>query len=225
MKGQNRVGRVPSHGSGIALSFALCGLVIAVAGLAPATLGAESRGQVVVSLSQLNNEIVVLRNGLGNTMAALEELKAAAAKDSELTKPFTSFSDSYASLEAQTAKLREQGTALKARAQEHWTAWQTELSSMQNAKLREKAQSRYSATVKEFQKITEKVDTAKSTFAPLMADLKDVNTYLKTDLSKDAVSSLSGTIWKMGNAARSSESKLADVNEQIERVLKKMPEK
>ncbi len=224
MKESNRDDKSVSGGSRVALAFALGGLLLAAAGV-PAAQGADTRGQVVVGLSQLNNEIFALRNGLTSTMSALEELKAAAAKDADLTKPYATFSDSYTSLEALTAKLREHGVAAKAKAQDHWTAWQTELSSMQNAKLREKAQTRHNAAVKEFQKIVEKVDTAKKSFAPLMADLKDVHTYLKTDLSKDAVSSLSGSIWSMGNAARTSDGRLAKVNEQIEYVLKKMPQK
>ena len=94
---------------------------------------------------------------------------------------------------------------------------------MQNPKLREKAQERYTAASGQFDKIIEKVDAAKEVFAPLAADLKDINTYLKTDLSKDAVSSLSSTIWKMGGSARTVDRKLADVSEQIERTMKKMP--
>ena len=56
-----------------------------------------------------------------------------------------------------------------------------------------------------------------------MADLKDINIYLKTDLSNDAVSSLSSTIWKMGDKARSVDGELADVCKQIERTIKKLP--
>ena len=95
---------------------------------------------------------------------------------------------------------------------------------MANPKLREKAQKRFSSTSGEFDKINEKVATAKESFAPLAADFKDINTYLKTDLSKDAVSSLSNTIWKMGNQAKSVDSKLADVCKQIEKTMAKMPQ-
>jgi len=56
---------------------------------------------------------------------------------------------------------------------------------MQNPKLRDKAEKRYASTTKEFEKISEIVADAKADFAPLEADLKDVHTYLKTDLSKE----------------------------------------
>jgi hypothetical protein len=94
---------------------------------------------------------------------------------------------------------------------------------MQNPKLREKAQKRYDVTSKEFEKINEKVADAKEVYAPLAADLKDIHNYLQTDLSKDAVSSLSNSIWKMGERARTVDDKLSDVCKQIERTMKKLP--
>ncbi len=201
-------------------------LMVAGLGMVSQTQAAEDVKQtVVVRLSQLDNDIVVLRSRLGSTMGALEDLKSVAAKNGDLATPYKNFSESLAGLEGQVAQLRERGIAAKARAKEHWNAWEVELTSMQNPQLREKAQSRYSSTVKEFQKIVERVDTAKKTLSPLMGDLKDISTYLNTDLSKDAVSSLSGTIWKMSETARKADSRLADVNEQIQRTIKKMPQK
>lgn len=95
---------------------------------------------------------------------------------------------------------------------------------MQNPKLREKAQERFANTTREFEKISEKVASAKEDFAPLAANLKDIHTYLQTDLSKDAVSSLSSSIWKMGNQARTVDGELAEICKQIERTINKLPE-
>ncbi len=215
-------------GRRITLRLALCGLVLASGGLLSRLQAAEEskdvKQTVVVGLTQWYNDISTLRTTLTGTIGALEDVKATAQKNGALAKPYATFSDALAGLEAQVAKLRERGTATKARAKEHWAAWQTELTSMQNVKLREKAQSRYSATQKEFQKIQERVDAAKEVFAPLMADLKDVDTYLKADLSREAVDSLSGNIWNMGKAAQKVDARLIDVNEQINRVVKKMPQ-
>jgi hypothetical protein len=183
----------------------------------------EQKPTVSVGLTQLNTEIGTLREILSRTVAALQEVKAAANNKGDLSKPFAAFNDGWTQLEAQTTKVRQLGIATKARAKEHWDAWQAELLKVQNPKLREKAQERYASTTKEFEKISEKVAEAKEDFAPLMADLKDINIYLKTDLSNDAVSSLSSTIWKMGDKARSVDGELADVCKQIERTIKKLP--
>ncbi len=210
----------------IASRLLLCASMAAAAGVVCQTKAAEEGKQtVVVRLAQLNNDIENLRGRLSSTMAALEEVKSTAASNADLAGPYKNYSQSLAALEKQVGELRERGIAAKARAKEHWNAWEVELTSMQNPQLREKAQSRYGATVKEFQKIVERVETAKTAFAPLMADMKDIDTYLNTDLSKDAVSSLSGTIWKMGNAAKKADARLAEVNDQIKRTMSKMPQK
>jgi len=184
----------------------------------------DAKPNVSLTLSQFDNEFHTLRETLARTMSSLQSLKAAAHENADLNKPYGEFSAAYNDLESQVAKVREHGTAAKARAKEHWEAWQKELTQMQNASLREKAQKRYTATSGEFEKINEKVAEAKEDFAPLAADLKDIHIYLKTDLSKDAVSSLSNTIWKMGNKARSVDGRLEDVCKQIQKVMKKMPQ-
>jgi predicted nucleic acid-binding Zn-ribbon protein len=206
----------------------LRGLVCLVAGLLAsaghAAAATEQKPTVMVSLSQLNTEIRLLRENLSRTIGALENVKAAANKDSDLSKPFANFSGAWTEFEKQVAKVRQDGMATRARAKEHWDAWQTELTNMQNPDLRQKAQKRYASTTKEFEKISEKVAEAKEDFAPLQADLKDVHTYLQTDLSKEAVSSLSSSIWKMSNQAHTVDGKLADISKQIERTLNKLPQ-
>jgi predicted nucleic acid-binding Zn-ribbon protein len=185
---------------------------------------AEEKPTVTVSLSQLNTELRNLRENLSRTIAALQNVKSAANKNADLSKPFATFSSAWAEFDAQIAKVRQDGIATRARAKEHWEAWHSELINMQNPELREKAEKRYASTTKEFEKISEKVADAKEDFAPLEADLKDVHTYLKTDLSRDAVSSLSSTIWKMGNQAHTVDGELADISKQIERTLSKLPQ-
>lgn len=206
------------------MSLILCGLVGVGAGMALQLRAATTSQTVIVGLNQFHNELLTLRDSLSTTMSALQAIKAAAADKGDLTKPYESFTKSYAALEGQAEAVRQHGLAAKARAKDHWEAWQKELTDMQNAKLREKAQERFTATSKQFDRIVEKAAVAKEAFAPVMADLKDINTYFKVDLSQEAVDSLSGTIWKMGSKARSADSKLVDVCEEIDRTVKKMPQ-
>jgi len=222
MTPESKMTPAAKHSVRVAMSCLIVGLMAVCAGQAQAA--PDQKPSVTISLNQLNNEIHALRSNLARTMTALEAVKAAGTSKTDLTKPYGEFSSAYSELEAQVTKLREHGTATKARAKEHWEAWQKELTEMQNAKLREKAQKRYTATSAEFGKISERVADAKEVFAPLAADLKDIHTYLKTDLSQDAVSSLSTSIWKMTNKSKSVDGKLEDVTKQIERTLNKLPQ-
>jgi len=193
-------------------------------GAQQARAASDDKPTVMVTLNQLNSEFHVLRENLSRAMGALDQVKSSANGDGDLTKTFAGYTSAYGDLEKQVTTMRQHGTAAKARAKEHWEAWQKELTEMQNPKLREKAQKRFTSTQSEFEKIVEKVGEAKEAFAPLAADLKDINTYLATDLSKDAVSSLSNTIWKMGGAAHTVDGRLADVCKQIEKTMNKLPQ-
>jgi len=222
MRTQIKTGTAMTRGIKFAMSCLFTATVLAWTQQAGAAT--EEKPTVMVSLSQLNTEIRTLRENLSRTIAALENVKASANKNADLSKPFANFSSAWTEFDAQIAKVRQDGIATKARAKEHWEAWHTELINMQNPSLRDKAEKRYASTTKEFEKISEKVADAKQDFAPLEADLKDVHTYLQTDLSKEAVSSLSSTIWKMGNQAHTVDGELADISKQIERTLSKLPQ-
>ncbi len=200
------------------------GLMVAGTGLIQQARADDAKPNVMVKLSELNSEVHMLRQNLSRAMSALEEVKAAAVNNADLTKPYASFASAYGELESQVKKVREHGTAARARAKEHYEAWQKELTDMANPSLREKAQKRFTAASGEFEKINERIADAKEKFAPLAADLKDINTYLKTDLSTDAVKSLSNTIWRMGGSAKTVDSRLGDINEQIEKTMRKLPQ-
>ena len=64
-----------------------------LAGTAPQSCGAnEEKPSVMVSLTQLDNEIQALRETLSQTIAALDEVKVAANKNADLSIPFGTFS-------------------------------------------------------------------------------------------------------------------------------------
>jgi hypothetical protein len=190
----------------------------------PTQAATEPKPAIPVTLGQLNDEIQNLRASLSRTIAALDEVKATANKNRDLSIPFKTFDKSWTDFESQTQVVRQHGTAVRARTQEHWEAWHAEVTGMQNPKLRDKAQKRYAVASKEFEKVNDKVADAKEAFAPMAADLRDIHSYLQTDLTRDAVSSLSGSIWKIGAQARSVDGKLADLSKQIERAMNKMPQ-
>jgi hypothetical protein len=150
-------------------------------------------------------------------------VKKAAKNRGDLRGPYEKFGESLKQLESQVEKLREQGTKMRARAEDHYKAWQEELTKMGNPKLREKAQDRFAEAKEEFDEIIVTSEEAKRELAPFMADLRDVAQYLGTDLSADAVKSLNNTIWKLGNKSRAVIASIQHVNEQINKALEVQP--
>ena len=113
---------------------------------------------------------------------------------------------------------------MRAGADQHYAAWREELARMDNPKLRDKALNRQDDAKEEFEEIIVIAQETRRDLEPFMADLRDVSSYLSTDLSAEAVKSLSNTIWKLGNKSRSVIAGIQHVNSQINKTLEVHPE-
>ena len=188
------------------------------------TAAAGDKKTVTVDLKEIRQELTDLQGRITETMGALEEVKKAAKSKGDLKAPFSTFDKQYKELVAQIETVRGQSTLVRARADDHYRAWQDELSKMGNPKLREKALNRYDDAKEEFDEIIVIAQEVRRDLDPFMTDLRDVSSYLTTDLSADAVKSLSNTIWKLGNKSRSLIGGIQHVNSQIGKALDAQPE-
>jgi hypothetical protein len=179
----------------------------------------------VISLGELKSQLMALQNQVSATVASLQQVKDSVKNEAALSKAAAEFQTRFNALEAQVGTVRKQAVVVKARAKEHFEFWHKDLTEMQNAKLREKAQERFTETQEQFDKIISTAQEAKEEALPFVSDLKDITLYLEADLSQDAVKSLSNTIWKLGNRSKSVIGSIGDVIEQIDRVIKSLPKK
>jgi hypothetical protein len=184
-------------------------------------LAQDNKPSSMVSLADLKAQLTSLQNGISATMESLERVKA--SDDQGLAKTAADFQNRFKQLELQVGTVRTQAVLVKALANEHYEFWQKDLASVQNPKIREKAQQRFTDSKKEFDKIVQKAEKAKEDALPLVSDLKDIAIYLQADLSGDAVKSLSNNIWKLGVRSKGVNSKIGDVTEQIDRTIASLP--
>jgi hypothetical protein len=200
--------------------------MIAALALAVAVVGSSAgdKNPVVVELATVQKGVAKLRTCVADTASALDAVKNAAKAGGDLKAPNASFSKQLTQLEEQITTLRGQATQMRARADDHYKAWQAEVTKMGNPKLREKAQNRFADAKDEFEAIITTADEAKRNLVPYVADLRDIASYLNVDLSVDAVKSLSGTIWRLGNKANSVLGSIDDVSKQIGKALETQPQ-
>jgi predicted nucleic acid-binding Zn-ribbon protein len=188
------------------------------------SIAAEEKRTTTVDLVQIEKGLGVLQSQVTAAVTSLEALQLTGKKKMDLRPDYAKFGGELKKLESQMATLRAQGTQMKVRAEDHYRAWQDQLSKMGNPKLRDKAQNRYSDVKQEFEAIIASAEEAKRDMAPFLADLKDVATYLDSDLSTDALKSLGNTIWKLGNKSRSVVASIQDVRTQIGKTLEIQPQ-
>jgi len=198
----------------------LTGAVLIVFMTAP---GAQSKASTTVDMAGFRKDLAELQTQVSETTSSLEEVKKAAKEGTDLAAPYTGFAAKLKQLQSNFDTVRAKGTQIRARAEDHYKAWQTELSKMGNPKLREKAMNRFGDAKEEFDQIIVVAEQVKREIGPFMADLNDVATYFKSDLSPSAVKSLAIPIWALGNKSRAVVGSLQHLNAQINRALEQLP--
>jgi hypothetical protein len=58
---------------------------------------------------------------------------------------------------------------------------------------------------------------------PFLADMKDINTLLSIDMTRDAVKSVSGSTWRLSRSAENIVDSIGDINRSIEIMLESLP--
>jgi len=202
----------------------LCALTLGAA-LAQPDLAAADKPASVISLADLNKQLGQLQTDVSSAIGSLNAVKDSGKDAAALSKSAAQFSRAFNALQTQMDNVRSNAVTIKATVSQHYDAWQKEMSSMESAKLREKAQDRFTQSRKEFDKIVDRATEAKEVAVPFVSELKDINIYLNADLSEEAVKSLSNDIWKLGNTSKSVNSKIEAVKEQIDRTIKSLPQK
>jgi hypothetical protein len=179
----------------------------------------------IVSLMDFRNQLVQLQGDISATVNSLNAVKQSAKKQAELSTAAGELANRFNTLEARVETVRTNATVMKARVKAHYEAWSKELTEMQNASLREKAQDRLTRSEKEFQKISAEAADAKEEVLPFVSDVKDIVIYLNADLSEEAVNSLSNTIWKLTNRSKSVNGSIGDLIEEIDNTVKSLPQR
>jgi archaellum component FlaC len=194
--------------------------------LSPKQVTAQSsKPESVVSLTDFRNQLSQLQGDVSATVNSLNAVKGSAKNAADLTKASAELDSRFKTLEAHVETVRTNAILVKARVRAHYEAWSKELTAMQNASLREKAQDRLTRSQKEFDKISAEAADAKEEVLPFVSSVKDIVIYLNADLSEEAVNSLSGTIWKLNNKSKSVIGSIGDVIEEIDSTIKSLPQR
>src|SRR4051812_24748553 len=119
-------------------------------------------GPVTVDLAAFQKGVGKLSASVGDTATALDHMRTAAKGSSaDLKSSYSAFSKELNQLEELIGNLRKEATEMRAHADDHYKAWQTELTKMGNPKLREKAQNRFADAKEEFDAIITVAEEAK----------------------------------------------------------------
>ena len=139
--------------------------------------GAATSEAIQVAATRLN-EITVQLNKTISSMTSLVLTPGA-----DLRAQYEKFSADVDTLQSLAADVRDKAKAMQDRGKAYFAAWDQQVAGIRNEDLRSRGVARKTQVSEQFQAINESYQKAKDLFRPLMSDLKDVQTYLSTDLT------------------------------------------
>lgn len=151
------------------------------------------------SLTDSADKIAAGKYKIEATLSALNDLVNSPQGD--LVTKFKNYNDAVADLQstAQNVKARVQDT--RASGNEYFKAWDEQLALIKNEDLRNRSAERKTEVQKEFTDIKRVYAQTEMAFKPFLADLKDIQTALGTDLTTGGIASVKSTADKANQDA------------------------
>ena len=146
---------------------------------------------IAVGLEGLRNEAVALRGQIEKTVGSLHELMSKPQAD--LSPQFQSYTHELGILEDRIERARQQRGATETVVKDQFMAWDESLKQLHNEATRASAMERRAATDETYSGIKQKIVALRNEANPFLNDLKDIRQYLKSDLSKEGLSTIEPT--------------------------------
>jgi hypothetical protein len=172
----------------VALCFAVVG-AIAIPSSCSSTPDAK---ETVDSMGNFGHEVAKVKDSLDSALTALDAVVA--SKPADISGNVTMYSKTVSALDAQSKVVKSRAEEMKSKGDEFFKDWEAPES--MTAERRAELTASYG-------KIKENMTLAKEGFTPLLASLKDIDSYLKVDPSSKGINAMGELVKKAkDNAGR-----------------------
>lgn len=159
---------------------------------------------LLASATQASQEKLAasIRDARGETIHTADQLKITLDVLTGLTKQtkgdlrpaFNAFTAEIPKTEAAAASTRARVQLMGGDGQKYFADWQQTISGVANESLRKKAQKRFDAAKKSYDKVGVALKDTGEKFSPFLSDLTDIQKVLSTDVTAAGVKSLKSTV-------------------------------
>ena len=167
--------------------------------------GASTGASITKAADQIERGITEL----DATVAALHAMVETPAED--LTQQRKTFEKALSSLESTAESVGKMASSMDAKGQAYFAEWDQQLASIQNEDIRERSSERRKAIEASFSKLQKQYGEAKGAFQPLLANLRDIRTALKADLTLPGIDALKPVVKTVDKEKGSVEKELKDL--------------
>jgi len=187
--------------------FPTASICVAILGAALTITGCEAPNRSAPAISSLmdtQTQITDARKQVDATIAATNALTQA----TDLRQPYDNYCTEVSKLEAQADNVKARAKDMNQRAAEYEQKWQQDSEAITSPELRASAESRRAAVNAQYETIRQNAQAAKAAYEPFLKDLKELQSYLKNDMTSAGVQSASSMITKINTDGQNLNAKL-----------------
>ena len=178
-----------------------------------ASTGNDKSASTVKSLAKSSKLIDKGTVLIEQTQARLNDLVSNANPD--LRKQFDAFNSSVNDLGVTAREVSSKADEMKAQGAAYFTKWDEETAQMRNEDIRHRSQERKQEVAANFARISQQYDDTKTAFRPFMSDLRDVQNYLKTDLTAGGLAAIKNAAAKSASDAIPLKVSIGDLSNEL----------
>lgn len=145
-----------------------------------------------------------------------------AAPQAMLEEKYKTYTDHLGRLEKIAEDVKATTQALQQQRTTYFATWDQQLASMTNEDIRKRSEKRRAEVEKELERIREEHAEASESCQPLLSDMRDLRTALKTDLTPDGVKALKKSIDRVLDKGQDAQKRLTKLSKSFADVGAKM---
>ena len=176
----------------ITMNLALAASLVGLAGCVSKSF--DKGASTASALKTSADSVAQTSQSLYDVLGAMNNLTFKSQGD--LRKQYDAFVDATKSLDKSMAKLDDSVVALHAKADAYFNDWTNQTATIQNPELRQRSADRKAEVAGKLNDVTTSYDGLKSSLKPFTTDLKDIETYLGTDLTAGGLATIKDVVAK-----------------------------
>ena len=149
------------------------------------TTAYEKADKTGAGFVDFRDEVVQNKKAINESIKSLDRLKATA--DTDPREAYQSFSKSVSRVASTRNTAGKRAKKVKKDGDAYFVRWKKELSEIQNPELRALAEARWTEARESFDQMGPLLSSIKSEFDPFLADLRDLDSFLGSDLTQSSI--------------------------------------
>jgi membrane-bound lytic murein transglycosylase len=168
-----------------------------------------------VSLTLVKSELATSKAQIQTTTEALNKLQKSSPADAQAN--YNAFTEQYLKLKAQSEQVATRAEDLKTRASAYFTTWDKQ-ASVDNPELRKGAVQQKAEARRTYDSIVNEMELTRIAFKPYMANLADVGSYLRGNVSPATLNSISELVAKTNAQGKEVDTHLAAILSGVDKI-------